>query len=312
MLNNIEYVIKKAKFVKINQDILEKFTSKINSSDIHISLDKNLFNGIEDYEKKVNILFIFSCINFAFWKLDKNQLKKETISTNTSEKIIKAISDLLLKNNTQSLSELLINISLSEFTKLLNNDSNILFIHERWRNLKEAGLILNYKYKNSYINLLKNTDFDAIKSLSLTVKNFPSFDDRSFYDGREIEFHKRAQVLLGFISSISNHSYKLKNIDRLMGGADYRIPQLLRHLKILQYSKHLENMIDNQDLILPGSEEEIEIRTSTLWAINLIKNKLNDNSEKSINAIEIDNYLWKLSKKFGKMKPHHRTVSIYY
>jgi len=86
----------------------------------------------------------------------------------------------------------------------------------------------------------------------------------------------------------------------------------LSRIKILQYSKRLEDKIDSQELILSGSDEEIEIRANTLWVIDMIKDKLNANSKKQINAMELDNYLWRLSKKFVKMEPHHRTISIYY
>jgi len=311
MLENIQYVIKKAQFITINQRFLDTFVSKISLSDIQKSLGKNDNAESGHYEEEINLLFLFSCINFAFWSLDAEEQLIEEARTKRKEKIIKAIRTLLLDHKPKLLGTLLNSISLDEFSKRFKNITPS-FLNERWQNLREAGLILEYKYNNSYMNVLMDAGFDAEKALSLTVKYFPSFDDRSIYKGREIEFHKRAQVLLGFISRIPDKLYKLTNIDKLIGGADYRIPQLLRHLKIIQYSKLLKDKIDKNALIESGSEEEIEIRAFTLWVIHLIKKMLYDKTRNTITAMDVDCYLWSLNHKYGDLKPHHRTISIYY
>ncbi len=98
----------------------------------------------------------------------------------------------------------------------------------------------------------------------------------------------------------------------MVGCADYKIPQVLRHLGILEYSKDLAYFVDNKKEIEHDSEMEIEIRANMLYVIELIKEKLQQNGI-NMNSIKIDNALWLLSKnKEFKDKPHHLTKTIYY
>ena len=98
----------------------------------------------------------------------------------------------------------------------------------------------------------------------------------------------------------------------MIGCADYKIPQVLRHLGILEYSNSLAAIIDNKKELKHDSEMEIEIRANMLYTIELIKEKLHQKGI-NMNSLEIDNALWLLSKnKEYKEKPHHLTKTIYY
>jgi hypothetical protein len=95
--------------------------------------------------------------------------------------------------------------------------------------------------------------------------------------------------------------------------ADYRVPQILREMEILEYSKQLSEKIDNKVELLHGSIEEIEIRAATIISVEKIKNKLIEAGMKNVLSIEIDIYLWENGEKIkDKAKPHHRTLSIFY
>lgn len=105
---------------------------------------------------------------------------------------------------------------------------------------------------------------------------------------------------------------KVKNDDNMQGCADYKIPQVLRQLGILEYSKDLAMLIDERKELEHDSEMEIEIRANMLYVIELIKNRLHQN-QINMNSVQIDNALWLLSKnKELKDKPHHLTKTIYY
>lgn len=105
---------------------------------------------------------------------------------------------------------------------------------------------------------------------------------------------------------------KVTNDNSTLGCADYKIPQVLRHLKILEYSNELADLIDSKQTIEHDSEMKVEIHANMLYVIELIKNRL---YQKGINmsSVQIDNALWLLSKnKEFKDKPHHLTRTIYY
>ena len=86
-----------------------------------------------------------------------------------------------------------------------------------------------------------------------------------------------------------------------LGCADYKIPQTLRALGIIEYNEELSNIIDNKVEIECSSKYEVEIRASMIVVINYIKNKVEDT-----NAIDINDYFFIASKKVKSFaKPYH-------
>jgi len=116
------------------------------------------------------------------------------------------------------------------------------------------------------------------------------------------------------VEAAENSTLKLVEllVDNLTAFADYKLPQVLRHVGVFQYSPSLEHKVDNNILLDPGSPEEIEIRANTIWAVELIRLQLK-RMGRNLRAFEIDWILWNLGqqRKF-KEKPYHRTVTIYY
>jgi len=52
--------------------------------------------------------------------------------------------------------------------------------------------------------------------------------------------------------------------------ADYRVPQILRHLGIFQYSAELADAIDSEKELPYSSKWEVEIRAATVLAVETI------------------------------------------
>ena len=101
-------------------------------------------------------------------------------------------------------------------------------------------------------------------------------------------------------------------MDKLTSFADYKLPQVLRHLGVLHYAPALARRVDQKELIDPGSPEEVEIRASTIWAVELIRQEL-AHSGKILKAFEIDWILWHMGQDLEfRVKPYHRTVTVFY
>ena len=150
--------------------------------------------------------------------------------------------------------------------------------------------------------------------LQILVSDFLSFNDFAVYKGKRVFFHKRAQLLISNVYRVfRGKSYgNLNNIDHLTAFADYKIPQVLRKLGILEYTSELTSKIDNRIPISAGLEQEIEIRANTIWAIEMIKEKLKPKIP-SIKSFDIDSYLWLLSQDNSPDdKPYHLTRTIFY
>ncbi len=95
--------------------------------------------------------------------------------------------------------------------------------------------------------------------------------------------------------------------------ADYRIPQILMHVGVLEYSSCLLSKIADKHLIEYGSEQEIEIRAATVVAVELIRDKLKSVKNVSLLAVEIDWLLWNWGEQVKEeITPHHRTLTVFY
>jgi len=74
----------------------------------------------------------------------------------------------------------------------------------------------------------------------------------------------------------------------------------------------LATKIDSWKEIEAGSQEEIEIRAATIWAIEQMKKVLAPRFPQ-ITARQLDDHLWSLGQaKSPEDKPYHRTRTIFY
>lgn len=120
---------------------------------------------------------------------------------------------------------------------------------------------------------------------------------------------KRAQILVADLYGAYEGEGlgEFGDIDMLTMFPDYRVPQYLHHMKVLEYSEHLLDSIVKNVEIPSRSEEEIEIRAVTIEACERLSRLTN------LKAIEIDWLLWQLGESSLKeMIEHHRTLSIFY
>ncbi|MBW1921066.1 MAG: hypothetical protein JRI81_12705 [Deltaproteobacteria bacterium] len=150
--------------------------------------------------------------------------------------------------------------------------------------------------------------------VSLLAENLISFKDVAEYGGRKVFFYKRAQILAADLcGAFEGKSWGyFKDMDQVTAFADYKLPQILRHAGVLVYAPGLGEKVDKQVVLEAGSLEEVEIRASTIWAVELIRRELAAMG-RDLKAYEIDWILWNMAQKpeFGK-KPYHRALTIFY
>ncbi len=96
--------------------------------------------------------------------------------------------------------------------------------------------------------------------------------------------------------------------------ADYRVPQILRAMGVMVYSPALSSAIDAGEVIPFGSEEEVEIRALTVIAVDKLQLALASRGLHLL-VIEVDWLLWQRGEadnEAGRIKPHHKTSTIFY
>lgn len=317
VLSSTKSIIENAEFISFNLQNINQLAQLIKQKtkeDLEDAVGN--IRLIKNYEDKIQAMFIENVVNFCFWA----EKGKEKWYIEWNGKIIKSgwyglvmCFERALANKKPILNaEYLASISLDDVKKIFLgcNNIEIPLIEERMKNLRESGKILLDKYQGKFINLLETANYNAIEIVRLIYKDFSSFRDIFNFNGQEIVFLKRAQVCANDISYIykRKNNKSLTNIDQLTAFADYKLPQILRMFDILKYNNQLAEKIDNYILIPSGSKEEIEIRSATIWGIELIRQKLSNYT-----AAQIDNAIWLMSQTLSdKTKPYHRTYSIYY
>lgn len=295
-LEQIEYVVNNAQYVKLNTEKLNRWINSLEDDFCY----EHCFKKYKSYftEKEIILLvFMIESMNFCFWKEPIFIYKNNRKSMAMFELFIEAVL-----NNKKLL-------NLEYLKNLTYNDLISIF------RIEEGNLKNRYNSLMYTVNKINNTeifykDLFNIKTtdeLYKYITSFENFNDISIYKGKEIYFYKRATLLVSDLFELSDTiKNNIRNIDTVLGCADYVIPRGLHKEGILEYDKSLEYMIDNYIEIKKDSEYEVEIRAFTLYVIEYVKNKINNN----INSARWDNIIW--NNFHSKNGISHRTDTIFY
>jgi hypothetical protein len=300
--------------ITFDKDVINRLSENVSEKDLRISeisLAKNKWGK----DLLVELTFLFNTINFCFWA--KPQEKKWTIQDDNLDGAVALFR--CLENEFTMNSDLLNPAKLAgtnenDLKRILKGNTVIPLMSERLSSIHNFGRVIEQKFHNSIKSLLEVSNYDAYKLAELLVDNFPCFDDTSAVNGLTVAFYKRAQLNSKMIHDVlvSFGEEGLKNIEKLTAFADYKIPQILRNMGILEYSDKLANKIDNFELIEVNSFEEVEIRTATVWAVEYMKEAIKQKYG-FVTSSHIDNMLWLKSQGDAKgKKPYHRTLTTAY
>jgi hypothetical protein len=339
ILNSARQVINNSRFVYLNIDNLDPLAKLIKERfdngelkkiekefGAQIMEDLALYSTIpiSKIADCLQLIFLENAINFCFWP-DKDQ-PKWTVEWPKGTKPIggwyglekcfkRALDEEIPILDAKYLQELTVRQA-RRFFRGKSSKVTIPLLKERIDCLREIGDVLVKKFDGKFINVLgksyRDNAYSATWFVRLIMDNFPSFRDVSSLNRTtHIAFLKRAQVCANDIG------YALKKIDKKMSGledltayADYKIPQILRLFGIIEYDKSLAEKIDNMTEIPHDSREEIEIRSASIWAVELLRQMLGN-----MTAGEIDNIIWLISQDDeiqSQAKPYHRSRTIFY
>jgi len=315
ILTTTKKVVENSKSVSIRKEGVQKFCNSFSSND---SATTELGDTAQfDISQRIGLVCIFNCVNFCFWA----PKGKEKWATNVGGEMVDGANGIFralekaLKNDVPLLdAHFLKTLDREELSEILNGNVEIPLLNERVRCLNEAGEVLLGNFDGSFMNVLMRAHNDAVELVNIFSRFFPSFNDYAVFEGTKIEFYKRAQLNADMINHrlVRGGEKKLSNLDKLTAFADYKVPQMLRKFGILEYTSELSEAIDSYEEISAGSREEIEIRASTVWAIEQIKEMLLFRFPQ-ITARQLDEHLWSLGQiKSPDNKPYHRTKTIFY
>jgi hypothetical protein len=268
-------------------------------------------------EDTVAYLFVLDALNFCFWPPPgKARWEIEYGSRRYSGYYALSLS---LKRAIGSgipitKAGFLADITPEDLKQVLRGKGELQLLKERVEILRELGQVLLDEYHGKASEFLEAAENSAVALVYLASQKLSSFRDVATYGRDEVFFYKRAQILGSDLYGAFNGADRghFIDADKLTTFADYKLPQVLRHLGVLCYKPDLTRKVDHGILLEGGSIEEVEIRANTIWAVELIRQEL-ESMGRTLRASEIDGILWKMGQyEAFRAKPYHRTVSIFY
>lgn len=306
IIESCMYVANNSIDVKINNNKIIEFIKLENEIKSSHWLSDSPYNLLDlSTEEIVNFLLIYESITFSFWGNPKWTVDTEFGKQDGSSALLYVLLKYVKENKSTDFS----NITQEEFKKFLKGNTEIPLFKERYNIIKNVSKIVNNKMNGNFYKYIKDVKTDR-ELFNIIIENFPNFKDERIYNGRIIYLYKLAQLLTSDILHIRKRKENITvDYSNLLGCSDYKIPQIMRNLGILEYSKDLANIVDSKQEIEVNSKYEVEIRANMIVAINLINKMLNN----TVCAIDINDYMYCMARNRTRdIKPYHQTRCINY
>lgn len=305
VLKTTKEISKNSKYIHINLKAIKNL--HLNTSKVGHWLSSNPYGILDlNIEDIVNFLIMYDAIDCCFWGNPKWTIK-DSHGNNIDGAFALLYALLKLYKDQGNLNFEL--ITFEKFKDHLKGNIDIPLLKERYQILQKISAVINQKMNGNFYQYIRNIKED-IKLIHIVVNNFSSFTDVRTYNNQTVYFYKLAQLVTSDILHIRSLKENIEvDCSHLVGCADYKIPQVLRGLGVLEYNSELQNIVDNKREIVENSDYEIEIRANTIVAINLIKNELNN----KFDAITINDIIWYAGQdKTKNFKPYHLTKTLSY
>jgi hypothetical protein len=172
--------------------------------------------------------------------------------------------------------------------------------------LEERAAALRELGRHGFEGLIQETAVGTARSLS---ERLSSYADVAEYQGRPVPLLKRAQILPADLHGAGVAEFS--DLATLTCFPDYKLPQVLRHFGVLRYSARLARRIDRREELQPGEPAEVEIRATTVIAVERLREALAIQGRQLL-SLQVDWILWDLGQSLELAHPHHQTRTVFY
>jgi hypothetical protein len=317
-------VIEHASSVSIDHDRVEAVARDFAEREIAPEPWASPYHFADGTARTVTAVFVLDALNFCFWSERPDPDDRWKVAYNGT--IVDGYWALAaaLKRGIEDSYPLtdpayLATISASDLATILRpstpGGARIPLFSNRLANLQELGRGLQaIGGDEPAATLVTEARGSAVALVQRIIDLFPSFNDVALYRGNEVRLYKRAQILISDLAgAFEGQSYgAFHDFGSLTAFADYKVPQVLRQLGILRYEDDLAARIARRELLRAGSDEEIEIRSATIWGVEYLRRALAGQG-RFLPAGDIDWLLWQAGQRlpFGT-EPYHRTLTVFY
>ncbi len=312
VLDSCRQVVAQSRHVSLDQEALARFAPELALSKVPRWEGRYHFSG--EPERLAHYLLLLDALNFCFWPEPRWAIDYQGEKISGYWALAAALKRAFEQHSSLEDLQQLIKITPDQLRSILGGTGEIPLLDERAQILRELGQVLHEKFQGQAARLFQAASGSAVELVRLLTSHFPSFRDRATYRGQPVYFYKRAQILAADLHEASGAEGQgaLPDVDLLTAFADYKLPQVLRHLGILRYDERLAERVDARRELPAGSPEEIEIRAHTVWAVELLRREM-ERRDTRLHSFELDRLLWHLGQRDEfRAKPYHRTLTIYY
>jgi hypothetical protein len=333
-------VVAAARFVRIESEAIARIAGELHERPPPV-WDETLHWRDESWRTAVWVLAL-DALNFCFWSISRDSHERWRVAWRGQEydgydALAAALHRAIEDGRPMWDAAYLATISDDEVADILQPASGataVPLFPARVAHLREVGrglLALAEEATGAGIHvesgiewLVQRAAGSATRLVEEVVRRFPSFDDtlpapawlRSEANStpETIRFYKRAQILVADLHGAfaGEGLGAFADLATLTAFADYKVPQVLRHLGVLTYAPALAARIGRRELIPAGSREEVEIRAATVWACELLRRMLASRG-RQIAAYELDWLLWTAGQRLpATTAPYHRTLTVFY
>lgn len=321
VLETTRYVVENARLVSIVPARVAEFCRHLRATGAQPPAWEPSYHFNDGSPRTLNYLLVLDSVNFCFWADEPWQIEYRGATLSGYWALAAALTRAVEEGTPLLDAGFLAGLDEPHLAHILRGRGQIPLFRERLHILREAGRGLARHYGGEFVRAVEQADGSGVALAKAIIEAFPSFRDVAHYQGREVSFHKRSQILVADIHGCFQGQGwgAFSDLGLLTAFADYKLPQVLRYLGILKYSPELAYKVDNKVLLEPGSPEEVEIRAATIWAVQYLCQCLAD-AGAAWHSFELDWLLWEEGQKtgqpgamgLGQVPPHHRTRTIFY
>lgn len=304
--NDAKKVMENAENVSINTEEISKLSQKlINEYELKpAEWDAPVFPSIpeSDFETIVDFLIVGNSVNYCFNDLEsgvKFSTEYLDVEWPGSFGLWASIKRAMDENIPILDADYLQSITKNELKNIFNSTENksMPMVESRVENLNEVGKIME-DLGGSFVSLFEDdVQIYGENGIVESLVESNAFKDERTYNGEIIRFDKRAQLAVCMIYGKclnTEYEFDIKDKNSFTIFADYGIPAGLFAYGVLEYSNALQNQINSRNTIPKNSKSEVEIRSATVIAGELIQEEIYNQSNKKISMIILDYLLWQM------------------
>ena len=318
VLSSVSKAIHQLEHLSIDLDSIENTADWLAYEEFSFPKNNQVRENPEDF---IRATMFMNTLNFAFTDFQtsiKYEVKRGSEILSDSEAMYFQVNEAVDSGNDLFDGKVMATLTLEQLENIFAGNIEMPMLKERVEILNDVGQKLVDDYEGDWLNFINNGPKKLYANgeglIERLVNEFPRFNDSSEYKGNTVKFYKLAQLAFwGIHGELSGSNYfKIEDMHSMTAFADYIVPVALNVMKITTYTPELDKKIRDGEMIERDSEEEIEIRSASIYATAILTEKVNERrpEDKSIIIPQLDYRLWK--NYHATHHPHHLTYTTMY